>query len=168
MSANNPYQAYPYQTNYGGVQTYQQRAYGYQPQPQFQQQMQMQQQMPPMELPIQDIKFVNKAQADAYIVFPNTKVVLIDTESGIAHIKTADGMGQSRTEYYRFEQVNADGSPIKPQESPQQINFDEFVKKEQLKELGFVTFEQYKEIAQKIEQLQKKLEGVKSNGSRQS
>ena len=163
MSANNPYQAYPYQTNYGGAPNYQQRAYGYQPQPQFQQQMQMQQQMPPMELPIQDIKYVNRAQAEAYIVFPNTKVMLIDLDNGIAHIKTADGMGQTKTDYFRFEAVNADGSPIKPQEPTPQVNFDEFVKKDQIKDMGFVTVAQYNELAKKLEYVQKQMEGVRQN-----
>ena len=140
-----------------------------QPQPQAQPQMQMPvtQQMPPMELPIQDIKYVNKAQAEAYIVYPNTKVMLIDRESGIAYIKAADGMGQlSQNDYFRFEKVNADGSPIKPQEPIPQVNFDEFIKKEDLEKLGFVTISQYNELAQKLEQIQKRLEGAKPNGAK--
>lgn len=169
MYGNNPYQSYPYQNNYGGMPSYAPRGYNSQPQqmgqpqPQVQQPMQMPQQMLPMELPIQDIKYVNKAQAEAYIVFPNTKVMLIDKESGVAYVKTADGMGQSKTDYFRFEAVNADGSPIKPQEPTPQVNFDDFVKKEQLDKLGFVNIEQFNALAQKMEQIQKRLEGVKAN-----
>ena len=164
---NSPYQSYsPY-----GTPNYMQRPYAPQPQqmpqpqPQAQPQMQMPmaQQMPPMEMPIQDIKYVNRAQAEAYIVFPNTKVMLIDKESGIVYMKTADGMGQTQTDYFRFEKVNADGSPIKPQEPIPQVNFDEFVKIDQIKDMGFVTFAQYNELAQKMEQIQKRLEGAKSN-----
>ena len=125
--------------------------------------MQMSQQMPPMEMPIQDIKYVNKAQAEAYIVFPNTKVMLIDKESGIVYLKTADGMGQSKTDYFRFEPINADGSPIKPQEPIPQVNFDDFVKKEQLDKLGFVNIEQFNALAQKLEQIQKQLAGGRQN-----
>lgn len=167
----NGYQGYPYSQNYGAMPNYMQRPYAPQntqiPQtqtmPQMQQPMQMPQQMQPMELPIQDIKFVNKAQAEAYIVFPNTKVMLIDTESGIAYIKTADGMGQSKTDYFRFEPINADGTPIKPQEPTPQVNFDDFIKKEDLEKLGFVTVAQYNELAQRMEQIQKRLEGAKQN-----
>ena len=69
MYGNSPYQSYPYQSNYGGMPSYAQRGYGStpqpmaQPQPQVQHPMQMPQQMPPMELPIQDIKYVNRVNS---------------------------------------------------------------------------------------------------------
>jgi hypothetical protein len=126
--------------------------------------MQMPQQMPPMELPIQDIKYVNKAQAEAYIVFPNTRVMLIDKESGVAYVKTADGMGQTQTDYFRFDRVNADGSPIKPQEPTPQINLDDFIKRQDLENLGFASIDQFNALSQKLEQIQKRLEGAKTNG----
>ena len=168
-----------YQNPYGnyGMPNYMQRAYNPQPQqmaqsqPQIQTQqpqMQMPQQMTPMEMPIQDIKYVNKAQAEAYIVYPNTKVMLIDRDSGIAYVKSADGMGQlSQNDYFRFERVNADGSPIKPQEPTPQVNFDEFIKKDDLQKFGFVNIEQFNALAQKMEQIQKRLEGAKSNVGQQ-
>jgi 23S rRNA-/tRNA-specific pseudouridylate synthase len=167
-----PYQNYPYSSPYAPT-NYMQRAYApqtpqmAQPQQQAQVQPQMQmpmaQQMPPMEMPIQDIKYVNRAQAEAYIVFPNTKVMLIDKESGIAYVKTADGMGQTQTDYFRFDRVNADGSPIKPQEPAPQVDFNQFIKREDLEKFGFVTVSQYNELAQKLEQIQKRLEGAKQN-----
>lgn len=165
------YQGYGYQPSYQ-TPNYMQRAYTpqpqqmAQPQPQSQPQMQMPmaQQMPPMEIPIQDIKYVNKAQAEAYIVFPNTKVMLIDKESGVVYVKTADGMGQTKTDYFRFEPINADGSPIKPQEPTPQVDFNQFIKKEDLENLGFVTVSQYNELAQKLEQMQKRFEGGRQNG----
>jgi hypothetical protein len=171
MYGNNTYQPYSYQGGYSAP-NYMQRAYNpqpqqmAQPQPQVQQPMQMPiaQPMPPMDMPIQDIKYVNKAQAEAYIVYPNTKVMLIDRDSGIAYVKSADSMGQlSQNDYFRFEKVNADGSPIKPQEPTPQVNFDDFVKREDLANLGFVTVSQYQELAQKLEQIQKRLEGAKAN-----
>ena len=165
---NSPYQPYsPY-----GANNYMQRAYNpqpqqmAQPQPQVQPQMQMPmpQQIPPMEMPIHDIKYVNKAQAEAYIVYPNTKVMLVDKDSGIAYVKSADGMGQLvQNDYFRFEKVNADGSPIKPQEPTPQVDFDKFVKIDQIKDMGFVTVAQYNELAQKLEQIQKRLEGARTN-----
>ena len=158
-----------YQNPYGnyGMPNYMQRAYNPQPQqmaqsqPQIQTQqpqMQMPQQMTPMEMPIQDIKYVNKAQAEAYIVYPNTKVMLIDRDSGIAYVKSADGMGQlSQNDYFRFERVNADGSPIKSQETTPQVNFDEFIKKDDLQKFGFVTYEEYKKVISELEQIKKAL-----------
>ena len=162
-----PYQNYGYQPNYQQP-NYMQRQYAPQPSqmPQNQQQgFNPIQPLPPMETPIQDIKFVNRAQAEAYIVFPNTKVMLIDTENGMAYIKTADGMGQTQTDYFRFDKVNADGSPIKPQEPTPQVNLDDFVRVDQIGKLGFVTIDQYNSLVQKFDTLQKKLEGVKPNGT---
>ena len=159
------YQGYGYQPTYQQP-NYMQRQYAPQPpqMPQNQQQTFSPMTTPPMaEMPIQDIKFVNRAQAEAYIVFPNTKVMLIDTESGIVHIKTADNMGQTKTDYFRFEQVNPDGSPIKPQEPIPQVNLDDFVRVDQIGKLGFVTIDQYNSLVQKFDTLQKKLEGVKLN-----
>jgi hypothetical protein len=159
------YQGYGYQPAFQQP-SYMQRQYAPQPQQMFQNQQQAFapiQTLPPMETPIQDIKFVNRAQAEAYIVFPNTKVMLIDTESGIAHIKTADNMGQTKTDYFRFEQVNPDGSPIKSQEPKPEVNLDDFVRVDQIGKLGFVTIDQYNSLVQKFDSLQKKLEGVKPN-----
>lgn len=146
------YQNYGYQPNYQQP-NYMQRAYPPQPSqmPQNQQQVFTPIQPPPPETPIQDIKFVNRAQAEAYIVFPNTKVMLIDKESGVVYVKTADGMGQTQTDYFRFEAVNADGSPIKAQEPTPQVDFNEFVK-----------VDEFKALQAKFEQLLKKLE-VKQN-----
>ena len=159
------YQSYGYQPNYQQP-NYMQRQYAPQPSqmPQNQQQVFAPiQTPPPTETPIQDIKFVNRAQAEAYIVFPNTKVMLIDKESGIVYMKTADGLGQTHTDYFRFEAVNADGSPIKAQEPTPQVNFDEFIKKKDLEKLGFVNIEQFNTLAQQMEQIQKRLEGAKQN-----
>jgi hypothetical protein len=162
-------QNYPYSTTYGNYPNYLQRSYMTpnnvsQPvQNQMQQPMQMQPQAPvAYDMPIQDIKFVNKAQAEAYIVFPNTKVMLIDNESGIVYLKTADGMGQCKTDHYKFEQINADGSPIKPQDPPPQINLEEFVKVEQIKSFGFVTFEQYNKVLDELEDIKRQISANKS------
>lgn len=168
---NSPYGNYGYPSYNMG--NYSQRGYSQQPQPmaqpqpqpQPQMQMPMAQQMPLADIPIQDIKYVNKAQAEAYIVYPNTKVMLIDRDSGIAYVKSADSMGQlSQNDYFRFEKVNADGSPIKPQEPTPQVDFNQFIKKEDLEKFGFVTVAQYNELAQRLEQIQKRLEGAKVNG----
>lgn len=147
----NPYAQYPY-TGYA-YPNYGQRNY-MQPQQIAQPQMQQAQQQPPMqyETPIQDIRFVTSEEAKAFIVMPNSKALLIDKNSGVAHLKTADNMGQSVTQYFKFEQVNADGTPIKPQEpTTSQVDFGQFAKKEELN--GFVTIEQYKQLADQYNSL---------------
>ena len=167
---NYGYMGYPYSQGYG-YNPYGQRMSPQtqpMPQPQAQQnQMTMQPQMP-METPIQDIKFVNKAQAEAYIVFPNSRVLLIDKDSGMAHLKIADNMGQSTTQFYKFELVNEDGSPIKPQEPTPQVNFDEFIKKSDLEKLGLVSMQEFKALTDRFEQMKKLLEGVKTSGGKQA
>ena len=153
--------------SYGGYNNYapqQQSPSMPQNQPQAQQQY---------ELPIQDIRFVTAEEAKAFIVMPNSRVLLID-RSGTAYLKTADNMGQSQTQCFRFEAINADGTPIKKQEQQPQNDFKDFVKlsdlntlgfatMEDVKKFGFVTKEQFEAINQKIEAIQKTIVGVKQN-----
>lgn len=163
---NSTYNAYSYNAGYG-MPNYQQRPYN--PViPQMQQmptnmQMQMPMQQPQADMPIQDIKFVNSAQAEAYIVYPNTKVLLIDMQNGIAHLKLADGMGQSQTKYFKFVPSNADGSPIQQEEPTPTINLDGFVKKEELATLGYVTVDKYNELIDELNKIKQYLSGVKQN-----
>lgn len=152
------YQGYGYQPNY--VQpNYVQRNYAPQPPQMPQNQSQA---FPPMqntpipENPIQDIKFVNRAQAEAYIVFPNTKVMLIDIENNVVYIKTADNMGQTQTTYFKFEQTNADGTPLKAEAPVSKVNLD-----------NFVTIEEFTELKEKFNQMQKRLE-AKANVGQQA
>ena len=131
---NNPYSQYPY-TGYA-YPNYGQRSY-MQPQQQMAQPQMQQAQQTPMqyETPIQDIRFVTSEEAKAFIVMPNSKALLIDKNGGVAHLKTADNMGQSVTQYFKFEQVNADGSPLKPQEPTPQVDYSQFVTISQYNEL---------------------------------
>lgn len=135
MYGQNPYSQYPY-TGYG-YPNYGNRQFMQQQQPMAQPQMQAQQQpmQPQYETPIQDIRFVTSEEAKAFIVMPNSKALLIDKNGGVAHLKTADNMGQSVTQYFKFEQVNADGTPIKPQETQQSVDFSQFVTINQYNEL---------------------------------
>jgi hypothetical protein len=137
-----------------------QRPYPAQAQQTSQPQMQPQVQMPTVpqmnyDIPIQDVRFVTSEEAKAYIVMPNAKALLIDRNSGVAHLKTADSMGQSKTEYFRFEPINADGTPIKPQEPTPQIDFGDFVKREQLKDFGFVTIDEHRKVLAELDVIKK-------------
>ncbi len=106
--------------------------YGYNPfyqqtYPQFQQPIQQ------MEPPIQSVKFVNESEAKAYIVMPNTKEMLIDKDNGIAYLKSADQMGQSRTKIFRFEEVieNNENTSNLGNKQPE-IDMSGYVKQEDL------------------------------------
>ena len=159
---NSPYSSYPYSAPYGNPQ-YMQRGYAPQAQPIVQPQMQPQPQVQtPYEIPIQDVRFVTSEEARAYIVMPNARALLID-KNGLAYLKTADNMGQSQTQYFRFEPVNADGTPIKPQEPAPTVDLSAFIKKEEIGTLGFVTMEQYNALLQRLDQIQKQIMGAKQN-----
>jgi hypothetical protein len=109
------------------------------------------------ETPFQDIKFVTDKQAEAYIVYPNSRVLLIDNEKGVAHIKTADGMGQCVTQYFKFAPINADGTPLKSETPQPQVDLSEYIKKTDLEALGFVTAEQFNQVVRQLDILQKQL-----------
>ena len=144
----NPYSQYPYTgysyPNYGNRQFMQPQQQMAQPQ------MQQAQQPIQYETPIQDIRFVTSKEAEAFIVMPNGKALLIDKNGGVAHLKTADNMGQSVTQYFKFEQVNADGTPLKPQETQQAVDFSQFV-----------TLSQYNELLGQFNDLKNMLQNAK-------
>lgn len=119
--------------------------------PQMQGQMQP---APAYEIPIQDVRFVTGEEARAYIVMPNSKALLIDKQSGIAHLKTADNLGQSQTAFFKFEAVNADGTPIKPQEAAPKFDPEEFGKK-------FATIEQLQNVIDQFNEIKRVLEARK-------
>lgn len=160
------YQSYGYQPNYQQP-NYMQRQYAPQP-PQMPQNQQSA--PPPITTPtnqqtpqIQEIRYGTEEEAKAYIVFPNCIAYFIDYPKNRLYAKAANPSGISNMEYFSLIPINADGSPIKPQEPTPQVNFDEFIKKQDLENFGFVTVAQYNELAQKLEQIQKRLEGAKAN-----
>jgi hypothetical protein len=153
MFTNQGYRPYPYQ-QYAAPQFPQQpyqQPQSMMPNPQMQGQMQP---PPTYEIPIQDVRFVTSEEARAYIVMPNSKALLIDKQSGIAHLKSADNMGQSQTTYFRFEAVNADGTPIKPQESAPKFDPEEFGKR-------FATIEQLQNVIDQFNEIKRVLEARK-------
>ena len=175
---------YPYSSPYGspnrgqyGVPSYGGYNYAQQPQqmpsmPQNQPQAQQQ-----YEMPIQDIRFVTAEEAKAFIVMPNSRVLLID-RGGTAYLKTADNMGQSQTQYFRFEAVNADGSPISPQEPTEPQNLKEFVKFSDLSALGLITMddvrgcgfakkEQIEQLIKKVDEISQRIGGKQNGGNKQ-
>lgn len=146
---------YPmYSTPYAYQQQYRQQYAPQQPQPQQ-----------TYEAPMLDVRFATAEEAKAFIVMPNTRALLIDRQGGMAHLKIADNMGQSVTQYFKFEPVNADGTPIRPQEEPT-IDLSAFVKREDLQSLPFVTMEQYSALANELRQLKEQIVRGRPNGTK--
>ena len=157
---------YPYYSPYGnayrganyGVPSYANQNYMAQPQPNAPQGQNQPLQQTQMEAPIQDIRFVTKEEARAFIVAPNASVLLIDNQSGLAQLKSADNMGQSASKFFRFEEVGEDGTPLKPQEQPTQPDFKDFVKLQDVNKLGFATVEEVEKLSRAIDELKRSLQ----------
>ena len=164
MSFNNGYPTYampyaygnPYGRGYG-------QPYPQQPQPQpsqpYMNQPTQQTPQPNYEMPIQNILFTTSEEAKAYIVMPNQKVLLIDRATGIAHLKFADNMGQSQTQYFKFQPVDSNGVPLNEPEDKVEISFESYVTKDELNAMGFARTEDVQTLSKKIDDLQKMVGG---------
>lgn len=174
MAFGQPFYNYG-QPNYSGM-----NYNGYQPnyQPsipmQTQQQMTMQQSQPPVQqqqsaqgFPIREVRFVTSEEAKAYIVFPNSNALLIDSANGMAYLKTADNLGQSFTESFKFYKSNPDGTPIMSKETDEQSkpNMDDFIKKSDLEKFSSIYEEQYAAIMKDIKEIQKELVKVSKDST---
>lgn len=113
----------PYQQNMGAVPDMLNQYKGqYQPMPQMQQNMtqpmQMSNQPQQMPKPTNDIIWVQgEAGAKAYLVAPNNRVVLWDTENRTIYIKSADSNGVPSMQILDFTERNAT-PPISPENAP--------------------------------------------------
>lgn len=117
----------PYQ-NYG---MYQQPNYQAQQQPIVQTQQ-------TNNSPFNDLRFATIEEAKAYIMLPNTKVMFMDRDNSIFYIKSADTLGKSTLEGYKYTRIENN-----PTESvSHEIDTKNFVKMEDLKD--FITKEDLK------------------------
>lgn len=163
----------PYQ-NYGMYPNYQQSINQQQA---VQNQQYQQYQQTQYDVPIQDIKFVTADEAKAYIVMPNTKVMLMDRDKSIFYIKSADSLGKSTLEGYKYTKLEDNSSEsVSPQ-----IDTKDFVRKEDLQSFlsdfltkddvkDFITKDELKGIDNKFETFQKQmlgnmLKGGNANGN---
>ena len=162
----------PYGTpTYGGVNY--QPSYPYQRHPQNSQmqfpnqmqQPQMQQTSVTQQNPIQEFRHGTKEEIEAHIVYPNCIVYFIDYQKNRLYSKKADASGMSYVEYYSLVPINADGTSIQSQEDKPQIDMSEYVRKDELESLGFVTTNQLNVILSNLTSQQIQNEGVKSSGT---
>lgn len=99
------------------------------------------------EMPIQAVRFMNETEANAYIVMPNHKELLIDRDKGIVYLKSADMLGQSSCKIYKFEEM-------KPSKPNTEIDTKNFLTRDDTK--NFVTRKDFDELVKKFESLQPK------------
>ena len=145
--ANQMYSSYP--QNYSSYQ-----------QPQMAQRQMPQQTYMPQDVPFNDIKFVTADEAKAYIVMPNTKVMLMDRDKSIFYIKSADAMGKSTLEGFKYSKIDENSTETQTAE----FDTKEFVKIDDLKDFitkndisNFITRDDLKEIDTKLENIQKRI-----------
>lgn len=166
MSGQYPYQNPTYMGNgYQNTYPYQRplnQQMQYQPQQQFQPQMQPQIPTTPQ---IQEVRHGTEDEIKGHIVYPNCVVYFIDYQKNKLYSKRADNSGMSYIDYFALTPINADGTPIKPQEEKPQIDMGEYIKKSDLASLGYVTMEQLNAILSKLTSQQNQPTGVKSNGN---
>lgn len=114
------------------------------------------------DLPIDEIRYMTAAEADAYIVMPNHKALLIDKASGVAKIKAADMSGQSTSKLFSFKEINE--NELSAQQKPENLYLTreegaEYVKKadfDAFRSKDFVTRADLNEVLRKLDALQTK------------
>lgn len=153
------YQGYtnPYARQYG-VPSYAQPQYAPQPQQMPPQQMAQPQQPMQYETPIQNVGYATLKEAEAFIVYPNSKALFIDKQKGMSYLKTANNEGLSTIRYFKQVEVNADGTPIEPIKDEPKVDLDNFVKKDELG--NFVKVESYNELLEEVKTLKRQLASV--------
>ena len=60
---------------------------------------------PQFDTPISDIRFLTEDQIKGFIVYPNTKVLLIDKQNGLAYLESADSVGNFYKDVFSFKNV---------------------------------------------------------------
>lgn len=142
------YQQYGYQPNYFQTQQTQKQSY-----PQ-------QQVMAVQDVPFNDVKFVTEDEAKAYIVMPNMKVMLMDRDKSVFYIKSADSMGKSTLEGFRYSKLedNSQETQNAQNDSKNWLTKDDlsnFITIDDIKE--FSTKEETKEISTRITSLENEI-----------
>lgn len=162
---------YNYYQNYGAYQP------SYQNQQMAQQIMQNQQQTTTQyDKAIQDVRFVSQQDAHDYILLPNTRVMLIDRDNSVFYIKSADSLGKSTLEGYKYTRIdNSPSESISPVLDPKDFvktqDLDKYLTKDDLANFltrtdaqNFITKDDLKSIDSKLEKLQKQIVGDMTKG----
>ena len=110
------------------------------PMPQNKPIMGSQQQSQNIQIPFQDVRFINEEEFNSFMVLiPNSRALLIDPQKSVACIKSTDGLGLSYIERYSFNKIND-------------------VKETQPNQTNYATKDELKSLADKLAELQKRLQ----------
>ena len=121
--------------------------YNYNPyQNYYQQPQQIMQPQQNNTMPFNDVRFATIEEAKAYIMLPNTKVMFMDRDNSVFYIKSADSLGKSTIEAFKFARI--ENNPI------ESVSHENFVKMEDLKDYlkDFVTRDEFNDIFKKNEE----------------
>ena len=101
------------------------------------------------DVPFNDIKFVTEDEAKGYILFPNTRVMLLDRDKSVFYIKTADSLGKSTLEGYKYTKLEDKSIESVSHE----IDTKDFVKTQDMKDYlsNFITKDDMKNFITKEE-----------------
>ena len=99
---------------------------------------------------IQGIKFLTADEIKAYIVMPNTSEILVDKANSVAHIKSADAIGQSSTKMFKYEEISE-----LPSNNTQGVDTKKFLTQEDIKD--FLKRDDLKTIDDKLDYLEKQI-----------
>lgn len=158
---NYGYGMYPQYNPSMGYQTYQQTM-----QNQMAQNQIMQPQAQSSEIPFSESHYGTMKEAEAYIVPPMKSVLFMNKANGEIYVKSADNMGNPV-----FETFKKVGAEIKAEVAHPQIKFEDYVKREQLKD--YITFDDLKRIEKQLDDMGKRIDkalrikdliGEKENG----
>jgi hypothetical protein len=160
MNGYNPYSQYSYM-NYA-YPTFGNRQY-----------VQQQGQAQPTQPIMPSLCYAKMEEAKPYIITaPNSSMLFIDREKGMALLKSSDNVYNTYSQYFNFVETDENGNPLqlKPQENTEKIDFSQFVTKKEIDALP--TAEQYKQLTEQynslVEQfktMQKIIVGGKPNGN---
>lgn len=121
--------------------------YNYNPyQNYYQQPQQIMQPQQNNTMPFNDVRFATIEEAKAYIMLPNTKVMFMDRDNSVFYIKSADSLGKSTIEAFKFARI--ENNQI------ENVSHENFVKIEDLKDYlkDFVTRDEFNDIFKKNEE----------------
>ena len=153
----NPYSQYPY-TGYP-YPNYSNRQF-MQPQQQMQQQQPMQPVMP-------TLCYAKMEEAKPYIITaPNSSMLFIDREKGKALLKNTDNVCNSYSRYFNIIETDENGNDLQAQkqEVAPQIDYGQFITKEDLPKYGFVTKDQFNALFDKLKLVENQItKGAKEN-----
>ena len=159
MYGQNPYSQYPYTgyayPNYGNRQFMQPQQQMAQPQQQVQQQ--------PMQPVMPTLCYAKMEEAKPYIITePNTSMLFIDRGAGKALLKTTDNVCNSYPRYFNIIETDENGNPLqaKKEEVSPQIDYGQFMKKDEVDKLGLVRQDQLNALIDKLQFMQNQINAL--------